>query len=75
RSEPASRIVRSAAAAIIAAAAAAGGHASIPWKPENWEMPLDAPSIEPAALAGMQRLKNLFDPRGILSPGRGPGGI
>lgn len=54
-----------------------GGNFSIPWCPASWK----AASADliwgpaPAELAQMQKLKQVFDPQAVLSPGRFVGGF
>jgi glycolate oxidase FAD binding subunit len=60
---------------ILAGCAALGGQASIPWCPSEWKSALKVWGLERADFAQMQKLKNVFDPRGVLSPGRFVGGI
>ncbi len=55
--------------------AAAGGHAMLPWCPAALKRSLSVwgPARPDAHL--MRRVKNVFDPAGILAPGRYAGGI
>ncbi len=59
------------AAAIRAAASAAGGHATLYRAPESLRCRVDPfTPLPPALLALHRRLKKVFDPAGILNPGR-----
>jgi glycolate oxidase FAD binding subunit len=59
------------AAAIRAAATAAGGHATLYRAPESLRCRVDPfTPLAPALLALHRRLKKVFDPVGILNPGR-----
>lgn len=53
----------------------AGGHATIPWCPAAWKSGLQIWGADRGGLAMMGKLKNVFDPQGILSPGRFVGGL
>ena len=53
----------------------AGGHATIPRSPREWKSSLRIWDTEQSGLAMMRKLKNVFDPQGILSPGRFVGGL
>lgn len=57
------------------ASIAAGGHATVPWRPAEWKAPVDVWGGEPAAAEQMRKLKGVFDPHGILSPGRFAAGV
>jgi len=61
--------------AIHAACAALGGHLTIPWCPTEWKSALKIWGPPPADFALMQKVKRVFDPQGVLSPGRFVGGI
>jgi FAD/FMN-containing dehydrogenase len=52
-----------------------GGHSTIPWCPGEWKSSLRVWGSEREDLALMQKIKSVFDPHGILSPGRFVGGI
>jgi len=60
---------------IFAACAALGGHATIPWCPAEWKDVLKVWGLDRPDFAQMQKLKTVFDPLGVLSPGRFVGGI
>jgi len=60
---------------ILAACAALGGQASIPSCPAEWKSALKVWGLERADFAEMEKLKSVFDPRGVLSPGRFVGGL
>jgi glycolate dehydrogenase FAD-binding subunit len=75
RDEHGRKCVAQASNRILAACAKLGGNATVPWCPSEWKDSLsiwgpDRPDFEP-----MRRLKTIFDPAGILSPGRFVGGI
>jgi glycolate oxidase FAD binding subunit len=61
--------------AIYAACAALGGHLTIPWCPTEWKSALKIWGPPRADFALMQKVKRVFDPQGVLSPGRFVGGI
>src|SRR3984957_6337646 len=69
------RQVLQAADNILAACAALGGHATIPWCPPQWKNELKVWGLPRADFAQMLKLKKVFDPAGIFSPGRFVGGI
>jgi glycolate oxidase FAD binding subunit len=62
--------VASATTAIQEACAKLGGHATIPWAPAEWKATLQIWGPPRADAAQMQKLKSVFDPQKILSPGR-----
>jgi hypothetical protein len=63
------------AAALLAAARVCGGSARIEGRPESLRARLTAwGGGEPAGRFLMRRLKEAFDPRGILEPGRSAAG-
>jgi len=57
------------------ACAALGGHATIPWCPTEWKSALKVWGLPRADFAQMLKLKKVFDPAGVFSPGRFVGGI
>jgi glycolate oxidase FAD binding subunit len=61
--------------AIHVACAELGGHSTIPWCPTEWKRALKVWGLHRADFAQMQKLKRVFDPQGVLSPGRFVGGI
>jgi glycolate oxidase FAD binding subunit len=61
--------------AIHAACAGLGGHSTIPWCPTEWKSALKIWGPPRADFALMQKVKRVFDPQGVLSPGRFVGGI
>jgi glycolate oxidase FAD binding subunit len=61
--------------AIHAACAELGGHSTIPWCPAEWKSALKIWGPARADFALMQKVKRVFDPHGVLSPGRLVGGI
>jgi len=60
---------------ILAECYALGGHATIPWCPGEWKNALAVWGRERGDFEIMRKLKKVFDPRGVLSPGRFVGGI
>ena len=55
--------------------AALDGNATIPWCPGEWKSALPVWGPERADLGPMRALKKVFDPHGVLAPGRFMGGI
>lgn len=64
-----------AAAAVFELAAREGGHATIPWCPTELKRRVTIWGQPRADFALMQRVKNAFDPAGIVSPGRFVGNL
>lgn len=60
---------------IVDATAQLGGNATIPWAPAEWKKSLEIWGPERADFEQMRKLKQVFDPAGILAPGRFAGGI
>jgi glycolate oxidase FAD binding subunit len=60
---------------IMAAIAEIDGHATIPWCPREWKRWLPVWGRPRADFPQMAKLKKVFDPRGILAPGRFVGGL
>jgi glycolate oxidase FAD binding subunit len=60
---------------ILAQCDGCGGNFSIPWCPAEWRRELKAWPTERGDSAQMEKLKKVFDPHGILSPGRFVGGL
>jgi glycolate oxidase FAD binding subunit len=52
-----------------------GGNSAILWCPGEWKGTLRVWGPDRGASAQMQKIKKVFDPQGILSPGRFVGGI
>jgi glycolate oxidase FAD binding subunit len=52
-----------------------GGNATIPWSPSEWKGVLKVWGPQRADLDQMRKIKSLFDPHNIVSPGRFTGGI
>jgi glycolate oxidase FAD binding subunit len=75
RSEDVRARVATATDAIHAACADLGGHSTMPWCPAEWKRTLKIWGLPRADFAQMQKLKRVFDPESILSPGRFVGGI
>jgi glycolate oxidase FAD binding subunit len=68
-------VVLSGADALLAAARVCGGSARVERRPESLRGRLGAwGDVEPAGRFLMRRLKEAFDPRGILEPGRSAAG-
>jgi FAD/FMN-containing dehydrogenase len=60
---------------ILSACAALGGHATIPWCPSPWKNGLKVWGLPCDDFAQMLKLKKVFDPDSIFSPGRFVGEI
>ena len=60
---------------ILAAVAKLDGHGTIPWAPSEWKSALRIWGLERGDFAQMQKVKKVFDPRGIMAPGRFVGGL
>lgn len=60
---------------ILAAGVALGANATIPWCPSEWKSSLKVWGPERSDFAQMQKVKRVFDPHGVLSPGRFVGGL
>ena len=60
---------------IFAACERVGGNAMIPWARSGWKNTLKLWGPERGDFAQMQKLKKVFDPRGIFAPGRFVGGL
>ncbi len=60
---------------ILTAGASLGANMTIPWCPSEWKSALKVWGPERHDLAQMQKVKKVFDPVGIFSPGRFIGGI
>ncbi len=52
-----------------------GGNSTIPWCPSEWKGALNVWGPEREDLPLMRKVKSVFDPQGILAPGRFVGGI
>jgi glycolate dehydrogenase FAD-binding subunit len=57
------------------ACAKLSGQSTIPWCPAIWKSNLKVWGPENADFPQMQKIKNVFDPQAILSPGRFVGGL
>src|SRR5579862_5614378 len=57
------------------ACAKLGGQSTIPWCPTTWKLSLKIWGPESVNFPQMRKIKNVFDPQGILSPGRFVGGL
>jgi len=75
RSEEARGRVGNATNRIIAAGAKANANVSIPWAPTEWKSALEVWGNQRADFPLMQKVKKVFDPQGILAPGRFVGGL
>jgi glycolate oxidase FAD binding subunit len=62
--------VANATSAIQEACAKLAGHATIPWAPAEWKTTLQIWGPPRPDFAQMQKVKSVFDPQKILSPGR-----
>jgi glycolate oxidase FAD binding subunit len=60
---------------IIAACGSLEGNATVPWCPSEWKSAMKIWGLERADVAQMQKIKKVFDPAGVLSPGRFMGGF
>jgi glycolate oxidase FAD binding subunit len=60
---------------ILAAGASLGANMTIPWCPSEWKSALRIWGPERHDLAQMRKVKTVFDPLGMFSPGRFIGGI
>lgn len=60
---------------IIEMAGRLGGHATIPWSPSGWKASLQIWGAPRGDFQLMKKVKAIFDPNGVLSPGRFVGGI
>lgn len=76
RDEKQMNCVRGAVTRIHGDCARLGGHSTVPWCPSEWKTVLSVwgPEERPD-LSLMRKVKSVFDPRGILAPGRFAGGI
>jgi glycolate oxidase FAD binding subunit len=59
---------------MMSCCAALAGNASIPWCPQEWKSSLRVWGPSPPDTEHVRKLKNVFDPPGILAPGRFAGG-
>ena len=75
RSEESRGRVVKATEQILAAGAKLDANATIPWAPSEWKTALKVWGLERGDFAQMQRVKKVFDPQGIMAPGRFVGGI
>jgi glycolate oxidase FAD binding subunit len=75
RSQTSHRQVIAATNQILAAGTNLGANTTIPWCPSEWKSALKVWGPERSDLAQMQKVKKVFDPLGIFSPGRFVGGI
>jgi FAD/FMN-containing dehydrogenase len=67
--------VQKATNAIHQAAAKLDANSTIPWCPTPWKPDLHVWGLDPRNISQMKKLKNVFDPQNVLSPGRFVGGI
>jgi glycolate oxidase FAD binding subunit len=74
-SQTSHRQVAAATNQILDASASLGANVTIPWCPSEWKSALKIWGHERRDLAQMQKVKKVFDPLGIFSPGRFIGGI
>jgi len=67
--------VEKATNAIHDACARLGDQSTIPWCPTAWKKNLKIWGLENPSFRQMQKVKTVFDPQNILSPGRFVGGL
>jgi len=67
--------VCAAAQRIVAVCSEFGGNSMIPWCPTKWKSSLPVWGHERGGIAQMKKLASVFDPHGILAPGRFAGGL
>jgi glycolate oxidase FAD binding subunit len=60
---------------ILAFCTAVGGNASVPWCPHEWKSSLSVWGKSTGDIEQARKLKKVFDPPGILAPGRFAGGF
>jgi glycolate oxidase FAD binding subunit len=60
---------------IMSACGDLGAHATVPWCPTALKRAVNVWGAPRADAELMQRIKTVFDPQGILAPGRFVGGI
>ena len=70
RSEESRRRVTQSSDQILTEAAKLDGHGTVPWSPVEWKSALKVWGLPRADFDQMRKLKNIFDPGGVLSPGR-----
>jgi glycolate oxidase FAD binding subunit len=75
RDDEAKKRVENTASAIHDACAKLSAQSTIPWCPTPWKSSLKIWGPENPAFAQMQKIKSVFDPQGVLSPGRFVGGL
>jgi glycolate dehydrogenase FAD-binding subunit len=75
RDEPSRDRVANTTNDILTTAAKFGGHATIPWAPTEWKSALKIWGLVRGDLAEMQKVKKVFDPHGIMAPGRFVGAL
>ena len=75
RTEQTLRKVAQATSKIFAGCVSLDGNATIPWCPSEWKTALNIWGPSRGDFELMRKLKKLFDPGDVLSPGRFAGGI
>lgn len=75
RDEQALSKVTQATGRIFDTCASLEGNATIPWCPSEWKAPLNIWGAARGDFELMRKVKSLFDPGNVLSPGRFAGGI
>lgn len=75
RDEDSLERVQRAARHILGMCAQLGGNAAIPWAPAEWKKSLTISGSDRGDFEQMRKLKHVFDPAGVLAPGRFVGGI
>ena len=69
------RHIAGACAKVFDAAAKLGGHAAVPWCPTALKKEINVWGPPRGDMELMRRVKRVFDPHSILSPGRFVGGL
>jgi glycolate oxidase FAD binding subunit len=75
RSEATQRQVSAATDQLFAAGATLGANMSVPWCPAEWKGAVKVWVPDRSDFPQMRRVKNVFDPHGVFSPGRFVGGL
>jgi glycolate oxidase FAD binding subunit len=75
RSEESRSRVVNATNRIIAAGAKLDANVTIPWAPAEWKSALEIWGLGRKDFPQMQKVKKVFDPHGIMAPGRFVGGL
>jgi FAD/FMN-containing dehydrogenase len=75
RTEQILKKVAQATSKILAGCARLDGNSTIPWCPSEWKPALNIRGPNRSDFELMRKLKKLFDPGDVFSPGRFAGGI